>query len=160
LWFAYWALIVLAVWSVGAFVRCTAAITGSWSAKSWLLWLAWFGVIFVSAIGVTCVLGVPWWRSWKPYTVTAHALTGWLYIAVCVSFLAVAVLTFARRASEADDPSSLASMGTVAFTGILLVAALLLQFAASWLTFSRLEWADALVTWGLVTIGACLLAGF
>jgi uncharacterized membrane protein YphA (DoxX/SURF4 family) len=162
LWFGYWALLVVAAWGLAAFLRWTIQNEKTGSSGRWFFWLAWFAVILAGSTGITYVLGVPWWRSWKPSAPTWDTVVGWLEIAAAAALVVSAALVIVgfRASSAPRAPWARATGISIGATAAFALTAMLVVFGAPWFTFNRLEWTDSLVSWGLVTIGACLLTGF
>jgi uncharacterized membrane protein YphA (DoxX/SURF4 family) len=166
LWFGYWALTVLAVWS---FLACFFWIgwnTRAWTPARWLFWTILFGAILAGSLGIAHELHLEWWKDWNRSAFDLRGLMIWLHVAAAVGLvlsLGLTLIGFFRNGGKRDKTPSLVSWltcVTVLASGLWVFLALLLFFGQSWVGFDRLEWADGLVCWGVLTIGACLLLGF
>jgi uncharacterized membrane protein YphA (DoxX/SURF4 family) len=157
-WFGYWAMIVLAAWGlVGLLVSLWRHVTPSRG----IFWLVWFGIVLAaSSAGAMYVFGTGWWQSWRPFEASWHTLACWAKVAAGVAWVGALVLVVLEWRSGRSTQLSRSASLALGAVGMLTVAAVVLFFGQPWIRFSRLEWTDGLVTWGLVTIGACLLAGF
>jgi uncharacterized membrane protein YphA (DoxX/SURF4 family) len=158
-WFGYWALVVLAAW--GLVSLSVSLIRGAMTSSTGVFWHVWFGVILAaSSAGAIYMLGIGWWQSWRPFESSWHMLTGWVKIVAVAAWVGSLVLVLLRRRTDVDSALPRSASIAMFATALLTLAALVLFFGQPWVSFTRLDWSDGLVTWGLVTVGACLLIGF
>lgn len=172
-WFICWAFIVVAAWMLVSFGRQTLAHFETWSRRQWLQWWLLFGAL---AIGAHFALGFPRMDDW-PAATDSETVQAWLnadkrvwldrttWISLVLAGVFVLIALAASRLSRAKKPYHHGSIDwllalLLLVAGLSLVATLALPFSVFWRDLTLLEWTDGLVTWGLLTVGACLLLGF